>query len=194
MKLFSKLASIATLAIAFTSCVNEAYDLDKLNTEMSVVPGMTVPLDYEFSLDGVTLGKGIKAQSVAAGDTLVFNVNKTISFGDVLPSILDMKDALVDIAFSGYSTMPLHFIVKVESVGFEALNDFEIEIGSKSAPTLSNSLMSLKSEISNDTKAKIALSILVINDTEEDVDLDKEMELHLASDSITFSQGINIKL
>ena len=57
--------------------------------------------------------------------------------------------------------------------------------------------MSLRSAISKAdeaNKAKIGLTILVINDTEETVNLDKEMVLHVASESITFTEGVNIKL
>lgn len=197
MKLFANLTAIISIVFAFSSCINEAYDLENLNTEMNVVPGITVPLDYEFTLDGDALGRGIKTSSIEAGDTLAFNVNKTINFGDVMPDILDLSDALVDIAFNGYNTFPLHLVVKVESLGFKALNDFELEIGSKSSPSLSNALMSLRSAISKAdeaTKAKIGLTILVINDTEETVNLDKDMVLHVASESITFTEGVNIKL
>lgn len=194
MRLSTKLSIIAIIAAAFTSCVNEDYDLEKLNTEMNVLPGITVPLDYQFSLDGEALTKGLKAKDIEAGDTLVFNVNKTINFGDVLPKMLDMEDALLDLDFNGYSTMPVKFVVKVESTGFEALNDFEITEGSDLKPALSNAIMSLKSASLEDTKAKIALSILVINETGEKVSFDKDMMLHVASESVTFSQGINIKL
>lgn len=66
MKLAGIISAIAFVAAAASSCINEDYDLAKLNPEMTVIPELTVPVNKEIEGLGAQTLMSLKGTSVKA--------------------------------------------------------------------------------------------------------------------------------
>ena len=71
MKLFSAAAILAIVSLGAASCINEDYDLNKLDTEMTLVPGLT------FAVDGSMNLSMTRSHLTKSGDTYVYEQTVT---------------------------------------------------------------------------------------------------------------------
>ena len=71
-RLFAAVALFASTVLASTSCVNEAYDLEKVDTEMTLVPGISLPVDGNLF---IPMSKGVLTKS--SGDSYVYDFTVT---------------------------------------------------------------------------------------------------------------------
>ena len=98
MKLFAAAAVLAAVSMSSVSCINDEYDLKKVDTEMTLVPGMTLPVD-----GGMTLSMGSLTKS---GDSYIYEKEVTASEAGINMDKLCRK-------VGAYSK---HFQVKAEIV------------------------------------------------------------------------------
>lgn len=107
MKLSNKLFAAALLASVFTSCINEDYDLTKINTEMTVLPELSVPVSKEIEGLGANTLMNLSGSSVKADSEGNFSIssakssmaNMTLS-AESLSNGVTVNDTL-HIAFNG---------------------------------------------------------------------------------------------
>ena len=71
MKLFAAAAILAAACMSSVSCINDEYDLSKVDTEMTLVPGMTLPVEGGMTLSMTGLTK--------SGDSYIYEKEVTAS-------------------------------------------------------------------------------------------------------------------
>lgn len=70
-RIFAAAVILASSILGTTSCVNDAYDLEKVDTEMTLVPGISFPVDGKIKLP---MSKGVFTKSTEDGCMYDFTV------------------------------------------------------------------------------------------------------------------------
>lgn len=70
-RIFAAAAILASSILSATSCVNDAYDLEKVDTEMTLVPGISFPVEGKIKLP---MSKGVLTKSTDEGCEYDFTV------------------------------------------------------------------------------------------------------------------------
>lgn len=87
--------ALSVIASALSSCVNEEYDVDNLNTEVTLVSeGLTLPLGTTKPLTLKSLFSDMDAEvlQVLDGGAYALCINDKISLGDQIPSLDEMLE------------------------------------------------------------------------------------------------------
>lgn len=79
-RIFAAAAILASAILGTTSCVNDAYDLEKIDTEMTLVPGISVPVDGSLSLS-MSKGSLTRSSDAYVYDFTVTAAESGINFG-----------------------------------------------------------------------------------------------------------------
>lgn len=70
-RIFAAAAILASAVLGTTSCVNDAYDLEKVDTEMTLVPGISFPVDGNIKLP---ISKVVPTKSTSEGCEYDFTI------------------------------------------------------------------------------------------------------------------------
>ncbi|MBE6239671.1 MAG: hypothetical protein E7113_06460 [Bacteroidales bacterium] len=95
-------AVAALLASALTSCVNEEYDVEDLNTEITVgAEGLTLPIGStsQLKLKDLIAGMDEDMLQVLDGGAYALRIGDTLNLGDQLPDLKDVID-IPDVEFA----------------------------------------------------------------------------------------------
>lgn len=105
--LFAVLAALMTAGLV--SCVNEEYDVDDLNTEITIAgEGLSLPLGSTKQLTLKSLLSDMDADmlQVLDGGAYALRINDTLGLGDQLPDLKDMMN-IPDVDFESVSKYSL---------------------------------------------------------------------------------------
>lgn len=119
----------AVLAVGFSSCVNEEYDPENINTEVTIAgEGLSLPLGSTKQLVLKDLLTGLDGDmlQVLDGGAYALRINDTLSLGDQMPDMTDIMN-IPDVEFGKTMTYSLSGI-NAESMSIDA-QTFEYEFG-----------------------------------------------------------------
>ena len=91
----------AVLAVGFSSCVNEEYDPENINTEVTIAgEGLSLPLGSTKQLVLKDLLTGLDGDmlQVLDGGAYALRINDTLSLGDQMPDMTDIMN-ISDVEF-----------------------------------------------------------------------------------------------
>ena len=100
---------MAAVASAFSSCVNEEYDVDDLNPEITLgEAGLTLPIGStkQLALKDLLSGLDEDMLHVLDGGAYAFRISDSLSLGDQLPDLADIID-IPDVEFSNRTSFSL---------------------------------------------------------------------------------------
>ena len=129
---YSIVAAVAFAAIlssALVSCVNEEYDVNDLNTEVTLVEkGLTIPLGStkQLALKDLLSGLDEDMLQVLEGGAYAFRISDSLSLGDQLPDLTDIID-IPDVSFANKTSFSLSGL-DMESLSIEG-QTFEYSFG-----------------------------------------------------------------
>ena len=86
---------LAVLAIGFSSCVNEEYDPENINTEITIAgEGLSLPLGStkQMTLKNLLSSMNDDMLQVLEGGSYALRINDTLNLGNQLPDLKDMLD------------------------------------------------------------------------------------------------------
>lgn len=86
---------LAVLAIGFSSCVNEEYDPENINTEITIAgEGLSLPLGStkQMTLKNLLSSMDDDMLQVLEGGSYALRINDTLNLGNQLPDLKDMLD------------------------------------------------------------------------------------------------------
>ena len=101
--------ALAVIAPAFSSCENEEYDVEDLNTEVTLVSeGLTLPLGTtkQLTLKNMLSSMDEDMLQVLDGGAYALRINDELSLGDQLPALDEMIE-IPDVEFSQKTTFSL---------------------------------------------------------------------------------------
>ena len=105
---FLVIAVSAVFAASLSSCVNEEYDVEEINTEVTLgAEGLTLPLGTtkQLTLKNLLSGMNEDILQVLDGGAYAFRINDSLSLGDQLPD-MDMLE-IPDVTFEQDVTFSL---------------------------------------------------------------------------------------
>lgn len=115
----------AVFAAGLSSCVNEEYDVQDINTEVTIAgEGLSLPLGStkQLTMKDILSGMDNDVLQVLEGGAYAFRLNDTLKFADRLPNFKDMMN-IPDMEFSSGSTHDLSSInleeVKIDEQVFD---------------------------------------------------------------------------
>ena len=118
---YSYLAAVAVLvASALSSCVNEEYDVEDINTEVTILQeGLSLPLGStkQLALKDLLSGLDEDMLQVLDGGAYAFRISDTLSLGDQLPDLTEMLE-IPDVEFENRISFSLSDL-DVESLSIE---------------------------------------------------------------------------
>lgn len=123
---FLVIAVSAVFAASLSSCVNEEYDVEEINTEVTLgAEGLTLPLGTtkQLTLKNLLSGMNEDILQVLDGGAYAFRINDSLSLGDQLPD-MDMLE-IPDVTFEQDVTFSLSGIDE-ESLSIDG-QEFEYE-------------------------------------------------------------------
>lgn len=126
---YAAAAFAAVLAPALVSCVNEEYDVDDLNTEITLMAeGVTVPLGStrQLALKDMLSSMDDDVLQVLDGGAYAFRISDSLSLGDQLPDLKDIID-IPDVTFSNKTSFNLSGL-DMESLSIEG-QTFDYKFG-----------------------------------------------------------------
>ena len=118
---YSYVAAVAVLvASALSSCVNEEYDVQDINTEVTIMQeGLSLPLGStkQLALKDLLSGLDEDMLQVLDGGAYAFRISDSLSLGDQLPDLKDIID-IPDVSFANKTSFSLSGL-NMESLSIE---------------------------------------------------------------------------
>ena len=178
-KLFLKPVVIFSVLFMIFSCVKQEYDLDNLNTEITIAgDGITVPLGNTLPVKSSDLLKQVDSSLVCILDdgTLAITISDSTSLGEYLPDISSMI-TFPDITAETSFDVP--FIVLPEEISIDISQNFEITV--IDASQVRPEIVAIDHVIFNDVYFVLDYSFLNIPETGAAIDFDANLQIEMPS-------------
>ena len=179
-KLFLKPVVIFSVLFMIFSCVKQEYDLDNLNTEITIAgDGITIPLGNTLPVKSSDLLKQVDSSLVCILDdgTLAITISDSTSLGEYLPDISSM----ISFPYIGAeNSFDVPFIVLPEETSID-ISSQEFKITVIDASQVRPEIVAIDHVIFNDVYFVLDYSFLNIPETGATIDFDANLQIEMPS-------------